>query len=280
MNGMPPFLRLENVTVRYNGPDPALRTTSIGFRQGEFAVLLGPSGAGKSTLLRCLNGLVTPTDGAVSVEGLGTLRRRDVLRRHRLRTAMIFQRHQLIPRHTALKNVLLGRLGHHGALRSLFPLPDSDRRIALQSLDRVGLLRKALERVDALSGGEQQRIGIARALAQRPAVILADEPVASLDPANADRILALLKGICRDGEIAAVVSLHQVGFALRYADRIVGLSRGQVTFDDSPAKLSEGVLEGIYCDADGAVGDGKSPEAGAFFPGAFRSPGMRQEILG
>jgi phosphonate transport system ATP-binding protein len=169
-----------------------------------------------------------------------------MVRRHRRRTAMIFQQHQLIGRHSAWENVLLGRLGYYSSWRSLLPLPRRDQVLALACLERVGLLSKALERVDALSGGEQQRVGIARALAQQPRLILADEPVASLDPATAQKIMDLLQDICKKDGITAIVSLHQVELALSYAGRIVALARGKIVFDGSPEDLNPARLEGIY----------------------------------
>ena len=159
---------------------------------------------------------------------------------------MIFQQHQLIVRQTALQNVLVGRIGHHSWLRGLFPLPKTELLTALECLDRVGLLHKAMERVDNLSGGEQQRIGVARALAQKPRSILADEPVASLDPATAHRVLILLHDISRREGISVVVSLHQVDMARKFADRIVGLAGGKVVFDGGPAELTEDVVNKIY----------------------------------
>jgi len=159
---------------------------------------------------------------------------------------MIFQQHQLIGRHSAWENVLLGRLAYYSTWRSLLPLPRRDQVLALECLARVGLLSKALERVDALSGGEQQRVGIARALAQQPRLILADEPVASLDPATAQKIMDLLQDICQNDGITAIVSLHQVELALAYADRIVALAKGRIVFDGPPADLNPTRLDGIY----------------------------------
>ncbi len=140
----------------------------------------------------------------------------------------------------------MGRLGKYSSFRSLFPLPRREQEFALECLERVGLLDKALERVDNLSGGEQQRVGIARALAQKPQLILADEPVASLDPGTADSVLALLHKITKEDVIPAIVSLHQVEWAKKYADRIIGLSKGAVVFDGSPQSLSSGMLQQIY----------------------------------
>ncbi|MEQ8265636.1 MAG: phosphonate ABC transporter ATP-binding protein [Parvibaculum sp.] len=241
------MLHLDNVTVRYANRVTALDGASANFPRGRFIVLLGPSGAGKSTLLRCLNGLVRPTSGKVrSEEGGNILGSSAALRRHRQRTGMIFQQHHLIGRLTALQNVLMGRLSFHNTFRSLLPLPSADRLLALEALDRVGLADRALHRADQLSGGQQQRVGIARALAQQPHLILADEPVASLDPATADKVLALLHRICREDGITAVVSLHQVELARRYADGIYGLAGGRIVFDGPAAGLDKAMLDTIY----------------------------------
>lgn len=242
------MLRLENVGVTYPGGVVALRSASIAFYQGEFAVLVGVSGAGKSTLLRTLNHLVQPTNGRIVSAELGTLGGADTLQRHRRKTAFVFQHHQLIERHTALGNVLMGRLAFHGTLRSLFPLPKSDLELAMRCLERVGVADKAMVRVDQLSGGQRQRVGIARALAQQPTMILADEPVASLDPATSERVLGLLREICQEDSIAAIVSLHQIDYARRFADRIIGLCDTRVVFDGATDEVSEDDLARIYAD--------------------------------
>jgi phosphonate transport system ATP-binding protein len=240
------MIRLENVSLKFPGGITAIHPTSLEFHAGQFTVLLGASGAGKSSLIRCLNLLHRPTTGAVCAEGLGNLVHSRAVRLHRRQTAMIFQQHQLILRHTAWENVLLGRLAHYSTLRSLLPLPRRDQVLALKCLERVGLLNKAMDRVDALSGGEQQRVGIARALAQQPRLILADEPVASLDPATAQKIMDLLQDICQNDGITAIVSLHQVDLALAYADRIIALAQGKIVFDGPPADLNPTRLEAIY----------------------------------
>ncbi len=190
------MIRLDNVRMTFPDGVTALHPTSISFSRGQFTVLLGVSGAGKSTLLRCLNLLNQPSAGRISVDGLGELHDRKLLHEHRRRTGMVFQQHQLIRRHSVLQNVLMGRLGYHTTLRSLFPLPKKEQLIAMESIERVGLIDKAMERVDNLSGGQQQRVGIARALAQKPRLLLADEPVASLDPATSHNVLSLLHTIC------------------------------------------------------------------------------------
>jgi len=240
------MLRMEDLSLNFPGGITALHPFSLEFRSGEFTVLLGASGAGKSSLIRCLNLLHRPTTGAVFAEGLGKLDHPQMVRRHRRRTAMIFQQHQLIGRHNAWENVLLGRLAYYSTWRSLLPLPRRDQVLALECLERVGMLGKALERVDALSGGEQQRVGIARALAQQPRLILADEPVASLDPATAQKIMDQLQDICQKDGITVIVSLHQVELALSYADRIVALAKGKIVFDGPPGDLNPARLEAIY----------------------------------
>ena len=233
------MLRIEDMGVTYPGNVLALRPTTVDFNKGEFTVLLGLSGAGKSTLLRSLNRLVQPTAGKVVSAEFGDLDNRRTVRLHRSRTAMVFQHHQLIERHTALQNVLTGRLAYHSTWRSLLPMPRRDLELALHCLERVGLADKALARIDQLSGGQQQRVGIARALAQQPSMILADEPVASLDPATSEKVLGLLRDICQEDGITAVISLHQLEYAQRFADRIIGLANARIVFDAPPADLKQ-----------------------------------------
>lgn len=243
------MISLKGVTVKY-GDSVALHSTSLSFSKGHFTVLLGASGAGKSTLLRSLNQMQKMDSGSIAVESIGVLDTRKKLQSHRRSTGMIFQQHQLIGRLTVLQNVMMGRFGYHSGFRTLFPLSHAEQKLALQSLDRVGLLHKAMSRVDQLSGGQQQRVGIARALAQQPRLILADEPVASLDPATADKVMTLLHRICREDGISAVVSLHQVDLAKQYADRIIGLSQGRVVCDVEPHRLSDEDIHALYHYAD------------------------------
>jgi phosphonate transport system ATP-binding protein len=241
------MLELKDLSMRFPGGVNALWPTSLKIHKGQFTVLLGMSGAGKSTLLRCLNFLNMPTTGRVNVSGLGTLNgNRKLLRSHRRQTAMIFQQHQLIGRYSALKNVLTGRIGNYSSLRTFLPLPRQDQIIALECLDRVGLLDKALVRADNLSGGQQQRVGIARGLAQQPEMILADEPVASLDPATSEKVLSLLYRICKEDGLTAIVSLHQVELAKDFADRVIGLVDGKIVFDGKRFDLSGDILDLIY----------------------------------
>jgi phosphonate transport system ATP-binding protein len=244
------MLQLRDVAMTYPSGTQAVLPTNIFVPKGQFLVLLGPSGAGKSTLLRCMNGLVVPTQGDILVDGLGSIFRDSrTLREHRKQTGMIFQQHHLIGRLTALQNVLLGRIGAHGFPRTLFPLPRADHLLALQALDRVGLIDRALDRADQLSGGQQQRIGIARAMAQRPQIVLADEPIASLDPATGEKVLADLHRICQEDGITAIVSLHQVDLARRFADRVIGLASGRVVFEGPASQLGQKALDQIYLTA-------------------------------
>jgi phosphonate transport system ATP-binding protein len=239
------MIRVMDLSVQF-GQLTALDAVTLEFRRGEITVLLGRSGAGKSTLLRCLNYLQIPSRGAVEVEGIGPLSDHRNLRRHRRRTGTVFQLHHLLPRQSALKNVLAGRLGYRAVLRSLLPWPRADVLLALECLDRVGLLPKALCRADQLSGGERQRVGIARALCQGPDILLADEPVASLDPATADQVLTTLCQISRQSQLTLIMSLHQLDLARRFADRIVGLTRGRVVFDGPPAALTSEQVHALY----------------------------------
>lgn len=241
-----PILSLDGVGMTYPDGTVGLHETTTQFREGDLTVLLGLSGAGKSTLLRSINHLVTPTNGRITSRALGPIKTREAVRTHRRRTAMIFQHHQLLPRFSALQNTLTGRLAYHTTLRGFFPLPRNELRIAYESLERVGLADKAFTRVDNLSGGQMQRVGIARALTQQPETILADEPVASLDPSTSHKVLDLLRRICNEDGITAVISLHQLELATRFADRILGLAGGRVVFDGAPGELSDSVIDTIY----------------------------------
>jgi phosphonate transport system ATP-binding protein len=228
------------------GSNHVLHGIDLDVRPGEFVVMLGLSGAGKSTLLRCMNGLNHPDSGTLAVGGIDLMQKhsRRELARH---VAMVFQHHNLVQRLSVRKNVLTGRLGQLGTLPSLLQLfRTSDIRLADQCLERVGLADKADERTEALSGGQMQRVGIARALAQQPQVILADEPVASLDPKTARSVLQYLRDATRELGIAVVCNLHQVDYAREFGDRVVGLAQGRVVFDGAPADLDEATLQVIY----------------------------------
>lgn len=239
------MIEITGVGKTYSPQVTALRDVSLCVKQGEFAVLLGPSGSGKSTLLRCINGLIAPSAGTVRVGGMPVTGSRSERRAVRRRIGMVFQGFNLIKTLSVLSNVLVGHLGHKRGLHGWL-FTRAEREAALAALERVGLAGKAGLRAGSLSGGEQQRVGIARALVQRPEVILADEPVASLDPATAQEILSLLAHIHRAQGVTVLCSLHQVGLARQFADRVFGLSRGRLVFEGEGAGLDEGSLCWIY----------------------------------
>jgi len=271
------MIEIKNLSVAYSQAGTVLKSISMTLRHGEFAVLLGRSGAGKSSLLRAINYLVRPSAGSISVAGVGELDNPRSLLAHRRQTGMVFQHHQLILRLSSLDNVLIGCLGRYSAWRSLGHFRRTDVELALDCLQQVGLSDHALRRADELSGGERQRLGIARALAQQPQLLLVDEPVASLDPQTADRMMVLLRDICKTKRLTAAVSLHQLELARRYADRIVGLSGGQVVFDAAPCDLTDGDLNRIYGRTPDAVNDlSPSPKAP---PGAPVSGLINQECF-
>jgi len=236
---------IRNVEKRFENGFHALRDINVEIAPGSFTVILGPSGAGKSTLLRLINGLETPTSGELHVDGCAV--KPGNLRQIRGSIGMIFQHFNLVSRLSVLTNVLIGRLKERSWLGSvLYLFRRADLDIAHHSLERVGLVDKSWERADRLSGGQQQRVGIARALAQNPRIILADEPVASLDPVTSEEIMTLLREICARDHITLLVNLHQIDFAKRYADRIIGLNAGRVVFDGTPAQLDRVALARIY----------------------------------
>ena len=247
------MIEIRALTKAY-GDILALRGVDLRVSAGELCVVLGPSGAGKSTLLRCVNRLTEPTSGEILVAGKSAPRTRADLRALRQHIGMIFQDHNLVPRLSVLKNVLTGRLATMPSLAAalqVFPRADID--IALFALRRVDLAERANDRADRLSGGQQQRVGIARALAQRPKVILADEPVASLDPKTARVVLDDLRRAAHELGIAVLCNLHQVEYALEFADRIVGICDGQVVYEGTPAQLDEAALSRIYPGLDAEI---------------------------
>jgi phosphonate transport system ATP-binding protein len=241
------MISIQGLSKTYPGGVVALREVSIEVKDGEFVVILGPSGAGKSTLMRCINRLVEPSAGRVVHNGEEISRRGRALREVRREFGMVFQQFNLVKRLSVLTNVLTGRLAYRSAWRSLaYSFTLEDKRIALECLARVNMEGKALQRADTLSGGEQQRVAIARALAQQPKVILADEPVASLDPKIARQVLTYLKRIAADLGITVLCNLHQVEYTREFAERVVGMSRGAVVFDGTIADLTDEVLHRIY----------------------------------
>jgi phosphonate transport system ATP-binding protein len=240
------MIEIRNLSKKY-GDFEALHHIDLTVGKGEFVVILGASGAGKSTLLRCINHLTTPTTGEVRVDGNVSHGDRAGLRRVRRDVAMIFQHYNVVPRLSVLKNVLTGRLSAMPAVLSWFQLfPRADIDIARSSLRRVGLEAKADVRTDTLSGGQKQRVGIARALAQKPKVILADEPVASLDPKTSRSVLACLREASRESGITVICNLHQVDYAIEFGERIIGVAGGRIVFEGRPDELTEEALHRIY----------------------------------
>jgi phosphonate transport system ATP-binding protein len=242
-----PLISVSGLTKDF-GPTRALHDVDLTVAAGEVVVLLGLSGSGKSTLLRHLDGLELPTAGRVEVLGqdIAGLAPR-ALRALRGRVGMIFQQFELVPSLTVLENVLTGALARlRGPRLGLWTYPRALRRVALTHLDRVGLLDKAYQRADQLSGGQQQRVAIARALMQDPQILLADEPVASLDPESSDQVMRLIREIAADDGLTVVCSLHQVDLALSWGDRIIGLRNGEVVLDTTTNGLGKAEVMEIY----------------------------------
>ena len=246
------MLQISNLVKRYRTGDRALRGVSLEVPNGQVMALIGPSGAGKSTLIRCVNRLVEPTSGEIVLDGQNLTRLRPgALRRARRRMGMIFQEYALVERLTVMENVLSGRLGYVGFWRSYFRrFPRQDVAAAFRLLERVGLEEFYDKRADELSGGQRQRVGIARALVQEPALLLIDEPTASLDPKTSRQIMRLICELCAERDLAAIVNIHDVALAQMFAERIVGLRHGEVVFDGPPDGLTPAVLTEIYGEED------------------------------
>jgi phosphonate transport system ATP-binding protein len=242
------MIKFQQASVTYGGGVHALKNVDLEIADGEFVVVVGLSGAGKSTLVRAINGLVPLTSGHLDVNGVDvTALSRRQMRNLRADIGMIFQSFNLVNRTTVLNNVLMGRLHRVSTWRTLLGLyPKDDVEIAMQSLERVEIVEKAYVRASNLSGGQRQRVGIARALAQQPRVILADEPVASLDPPTSHVVMRDLQRINRDLGITTIVNLHFLDLATAYADRIIGLRAGSLVFDGSGSDADATVFENIY----------------------------------
>lgn len=246
------MLRLENLSKRYKTGDLALTHVSLDIPDGQLVALIGPSGAGKSTLIRCVNRLVDATEGQIH---LGDREITDLskseLRRARRRMGMIFQEYALVERLTVMENVLSGRLGYVNFWQSLFRrFPKDDVREAYRLLDRVGLMHMADKRADELSGGQRQRVGICRALIQEPELLLVDEPTASLDPKTSRQIMRLIKELCEERGLAAIINIHDVALAQMFSERVVGLKLGEIVYDGAPDGLTPDVLTQIYGEED------------------------------
>ena len=242
------MIEFKNVSVVYPGGVNALNNVSLNIDEGDFVIIVGMSGDGKSTLLRTVNNLVKPTNGNVFIDSQNvTSASKKELKKIRSDIGMIFQTFNLVNRSSVLKNVLTGRLSQVSTLRSVFGLwPKNDKDIAFESLNKVGILEKAYVRGSNLSGGQQQRVGIARALAQKPKVMLADEPVASLDPITSRVVMKYLKEINQELGITTIVNLHFLDLAKEFGERLIGLKDGELVYDGKVDDVSDKDFENIY----------------------------------
>lgn len=257
------MLKITDLVKRYGGGEPVLKNLDLTVEGESVVAIIGSSGAGKSTLLRCINRLVEPTSGSIALNGveLTTLRGAE-LRRARRRIGMVFQSFNLVDRLTVMENVQSGRLGYISTWAAIARrYPREDVRRAFELMERVGIAHYADARADALSGGERQRVGVVRALMQRPEILLADEPTASLDPKTSEQIMALLRDLARELRLPVLINIHNVHEAKAFTDRIVGMRYGRIIFDDRPAALDQAAMDRIYAGSPAA--DRAAPAEGA-----------------
>ncbi len=242
------MIKFEHVDKVYGNGVKALDDVSLEVSQGEFVAIIGLSGAGKSTLIRTINKMIGITAGKLTVNGTEVSRLKGIaLRKFRRKIGMVFQSFNLVSRISVIHNVLSARVAELSLFRVLFGLYSrQDKILALESLDKVGILDKAYIRADQLSGGQQQRVALARTLAQKPEIILADEPVAALDPVMADVVMEDFKRINRDMRITVIINIHHVDLALQYADRIIGIRAGRIVYDGPTSSITEEALKEIY----------------------------------
>jgi phosphonate transport system ATP-binding protein len=242
------MLEIKQLVKKYHTGDLAINGVDLKVEKGQVMALIGPSGAGKSTLIRCVNRLENPTSGEIWLNGENIVKMRSgKLRRARRNMGMIFQEYALVERLTVMENVLSGRLGYVGFWRSfLRKFPQSDINAAFGLLEKVGLDTMVNKRADELSGGQRQRVGIARALVQKPDILLVDEPTASLDPKTSRQIMRLITELCEENQLTAIINIHDVALAQMYAERIVGLREGSIVYDGPPDDLKPDVLTEIY----------------------------------
>lgn len=248
MNQSPNVLEVKNLVKTYPNGTRALKGVSFDVKRGEFLVIIGLSGSGKSTLLRCINRLHDPSSGEIIYNGkdIAKIEGQEV-RSVRKKIAMIFQHFNLIPRHTVISNVLMGRLGTMGTFSSIFGFFKQEDKLAAQKyLELVGISEKAKMRADNLSGGQQQRVAIARALTQNPDVLLADEPVASLDPATCHTVMDYLKKVNQELGITVIANLHFLSLVRQYATRVIALKGGEIVYEGDPNSINEQWFEQIY----------------------------------
>lgn len=242
------MIEFKNVTKIYSNGVKGLDNINLKINQGEFVAIIGLSGAGKSTLIRTINKMIEITEGKLIVndKDVSSLRGKD-LKKFRRNIGMIFQSFNLVTRTTVIKNVLTSKVPDISFVRALFGIFTKEEKIqALEALDKVGILEKAFIRADQLSGGQQQRVALARTLAQNPKIILADEPVAALDPITAKKVMDDFRKINNDMNISILINIHHVELALNYADRIIGIKEGKIVFDGKSQDVNEEILNSIY----------------------------------
>ena len=242
------MIRFEQVSKVYSNGVKGLDNVTLDIEQGEFVAIIGLSGAGKSTLLRSINRMHSITGGTLTVDGVDVTKLKGKeLRKFRRKIGMIFQSFNLITRTTVINNVLTSRVPDLPWWRSLLGIYRREDKIAaLEALDKVGILDKAYSRVDQLAGGQQQRVALARTLAQNPSIILADEPVAALDPVTARQVMDDFRHINREMKITVIINIHHVDLALDYADRVIGIRAGKIVYDGPASQVDDKVLSSIY----------------------------------
>jgi phosphonate transport system ATP-binding protein len=269
------MLRTEGLVKRFESI-VAVDKVTVQIPAGQMVGIIGRSGAGKSTFLRLINRLIEPTEGTIYYRDAAiSALKGGRLRTWRARCAMIFQQFNLVNRLDVLTNVLIGRLNYHWTLPTLVRcFSAAERALAMRALERLDLLPQALQRADTLSGGQQQRVAIARALVQEPQLILADEPIASLDPHNASRVMTALRAINREDGITVICNLHTLDTARTYCDRVIGMAHGRFVFDGPATALTAAALRAIYGADEGSV----EVSAAAELPGR-RMPSNRDEFL-
>lgn len=245
---MKPILQVKDLEMHYADGTKALKGISFDVSEGEFIAVIGPSGAGKSTLLRSINRLVTPTSGEVLYKNQSVLKASEKeLRSIRSNIGMIFQHYNIVDRLSVLENVLHGHLGKMSTFGGIFNrYPEERKQEAIRLLTKVGLQEEIFKRADDLSGGQRQRVGVCRALTQNPSLILADEPIASLDPKSSATIMESIHQNCKEQNIACLINLHQVDVAKKYATRVIAIQKGQVLFDGHPKDLTDELLFLLY----------------------------------
>lgn len=245
---MPVIMSIENLNKEYSKGKSVLKGINFNIKQGELLSIIGPSGAGKSTLLRSINRMIEPTSGKITFDDKDiTGVKGKELRKMRTNIGMIFQHYNLVDRLSVFENVMHGTLGYKNSLQGIFSMyTESEKEEALDIITELGIQDHIYKRCDELSGGQKQRVGIARALVQKPKIILCDEPIASLDPSSSRVIMEHLRKICSKKGITVIVNLHQVDVAKNYSDRIIGLNSGQIVYNGHPSEIDKEVIQSIY----------------------------------